>query len=119
MEDLSRINGDPINAMIPTSQHGGNQVWANNAMTAPGGPSGDLGNDLNQAVVVDAPEIDAQVYESPVLIGPDGAKVHADNADRDDPYNRADGSGWFSGTKIAPPSGTVPPPGFTGKWVNC
>lgn len=60
-KDLSTdvLPGDPISALVPTSQHGGNQVWSQeHAMTAPGGPSGDLGNDLGEAVVVDPPEID-------------------------------------------------------------
>ena len=60
-KDLSGdlLPGDPISALVPTSQHGGNQVWSQeHAMTAPGGPSGDLGNDLNEAVVVDPPEIE-------------------------------------------------------------
>lgn len=60
MKDLSSLlPGDPVSALVPTSQHGGNQVWSQeHAMTAPGGPSGDLGNDLNQAVVVSPPEIE-------------------------------------------------------------
>jgi hypothetical protein len=59
----------PVSALAPTSQHGGNQIWANNAHTAPGGNSGDLGNDLNEAVVVDAPVIEAQPVIKP---GTDG-----------------------------------------------
>jgi len=59
--DLSTLlPGDPSSALVPTSQHAGNQVWANNAMTAPGGASGDLGNDLDQAVVVTAPKVETQ-----------------------------------------------------------
>lgn len=61
-KDLSSVlPGDPISTLVPTSQHGGNQVWdQSHAMTALGGASGDLGNNLNQAVVVDAPEVEAQ-----------------------------------------------------------
>jgi hypothetical protein len=49
---------DPVSVMAPTSQQAGNQVWANNAMTAPGGASGDLGKDPGAPVVSDAPVID-------------------------------------------------------------
>lgn len=59
----------PVSALVPTSQHAGNQVWANNAMTAPGGASGDLGNDLDQAVVVAPPSIEGQPAIEP---GTDG-----------------------------------------------
>jgi hypothetical protein len=59
VEDLSSLlKPDPVSSLVPTSQHGGNQVSANNAMTAPGGASGDLGNDLNEAVVVNAPVVE-------------------------------------------------------------
>lgn len=58
-KDLSgSLDPDPVSVTVPTSQHAGNQVWANNARSAPGGKSGDLGNDLNQAVVVDAPTVE-------------------------------------------------------------
>lgn len=37
MQDLSNLLGDPVNALAPTSQAGGNQVFSNdNAHTAPG-----------------------------------------------------------------------------------
>jgi hypothetical protein len=55
VEDLSHL---AANSLAPTSQHAGNQVWANNAMTAPGGDSGDLGDDVGAKVVTPAPTID-------------------------------------------------------------
>lgn len=64
--DISDLAKD---SLAPTSQHAGNQVWANNAHTAPGGASGDLGNDLDQAVVVAAPVIEEQPQIEP---GTDG-----------------------------------------------
>lgn len=73
--DLSSLlKPDPISAMVPTSQHGGNQVSANNAMTAPGGASGDLGNDLNEAVVVQAPVVETQQKMPPSDDGKPQAK---------------------------------------------
>ena len=66
IRDISDLAKD---SLAPTSQHGGNQVWANTAHTAPGGASGDLGNDLNEAVVVDAPVIEMQPKIAP---GTDG-----------------------------------------------
>lgn len=63
------ISGLAKDSLAPTSQHAGNQVWANTAHTAPGGASGDLGNDLNEAVVVTAPVIDMQPEIAP---GTDG-----------------------------------------------
>lgn len=71
MKDLSNLlPGDPVTALVPTSQHAGNQVWSQeHALTAPGGASGDLGNDLNQAVVVHPPGVQTQ---QPVRPGEDG-----------------------------------------------
>lgn len=70
MQDLSGLLGDPVSALVPTSQHGGNQVCDNShAMTAPGGASGDLGNDLGEAVVVHPPVVEAQPKRQP---GDDG-----------------------------------------------
>lgn len=66
IRDISNLAKD---SLAPTSQHGGNQVWANTAHTAPGGASGDLGNDLNEAVVVTAPVIEMQPEIAP---GTDG-----------------------------------------------
>ncbi len=75
MEDLTGLlKPDPASAIVPTSQHAGNQVWANNARTAPGGKSGDLGNDLNQAVVVAAPTIEMQSKLPPSEDGKPQAK---------------------------------------------
>lgn len=70
--DISDLAKD---SLAPTSQHGGNQVWANTAMTAPGGASGDLGNDLHEAVVVDAPVIEMQPVLKP---GTDGKPQASD-----------------------------------------
>jgi len=71
VEDLSHLlKPDPVSALVPTSQHGGNQVADNsNAMTAPGGASGDLGNDLGTAVVVNPPKVETQSKTQP---GDDG-----------------------------------------------
>ena len=66
IRDISDLAKD---SLAVTSQHGGNQVWANTAMTAPGGASGDLGNDLNEAVVVGPPSIEMQSQIAP---GTDG-----------------------------------------------
>ena len=75
MEDLSDLlKPDPASALIPSSMHGGNQVWGNNAMTAPGGKSGDLGNDLGQAVVVGPPKIEMQSKLPPSEDGKPQAK---------------------------------------------
>lgn len=75
MQDLSNtLKPDPISALVPTSQHGGNQVSANNARTAPGGASGDLGNDLNEAVVIHAPVVEAQPKIPPGTDGKPDAK---------------------------------------------
>ena len=52
-----------------TSQQAGNQVWANTASTAPGGASGDLGNDVGDAVVVTAPVIEMQPEIDPGTSG--------------------------------------------------
>jgi len=67
MEDLSHLlKPDPFSALVPTSQHGGNQVADNsNAMTAPGGASGDLGSGLNEAVVIDPPKVEVQPARQP------------------------------------------------------
>ena len=64
--DISDLAAD---SLAPTSQQAGNQVWANNAHTAPGGASGDLGEDVGKPVVVDAPVIDDIVSVKP---GEDG-----------------------------------------------
>lgn len=79
MEDLSRLlPGDPVSALVPTSQHAGNQVWSQeHAMTAPGGASGDLGNDLNQAVVVHPPEVEASAKIPPGTDGKPKARTTA------------------------------------------
>lgn len=75
-QDLTKVlPADPISALAPTSQHGGNQIWANNAHTAPGGASGDLGNDLNEAVIVNAPVIEAQPVIRPGSDGKPPAKA--------------------------------------------
>jgi len=68
MQDLTNLlPGDPISALVPTSQHGGNQVADNShAMTAPGGASGDLGNDLGTAVVIDSPVVDDTPHKDSV-----------------------------------------------------
>lgn len=55
MEDLtSMLKPDPVSALVPTSQQGGNNPHQNNAMTAPGGdPAGGLGADVSEAPVVE------------------------------------------------------------------
>ncbi len=54
----SALPSDPVSTLAPTSQQAGNQVWQNNAMTAPGGASGDLGWDVGMNVVAKAPVIE-------------------------------------------------------------
>ena len=69
-KDLSDvIPGDPVSCLTPDSMHAGNQVWERNSMSAPGGASGDLGNNLGSAVVIHAPVIEAQDKTEP---GDDG-----------------------------------------------
>ncbi len=69
-QDLTKqVLPDSVSALAPTSQQAGNQVWANNAQTAPGGESGDLGNDIGARVVVPPPVIDDIVSVKP---GQDG-----------------------------------------------
>jgi hypothetical protein len=72
IRDISDLAKD---SLAPTSQHGGNQVWQNTAMTAPGGASGDLGNDLDEAVVVKAPVIDMQPVIKPGTDGKPSART--------------------------------------------
>ena len=90
--DLSGLlPGDKVSALVPTSQHAGNQVWANNAMSGPGGASGDLGNDLNQAVVVKAPTVETQDSFPPGDDGKPQASKHTD-------YTRPGPPGWKATT---------------------
>jgi hypothetical protein len=57
IKDISDLAKD---SLATDSMHGGNQVWARTSMSAPGGASGDLGNDVGSAVVVSAPVIEMQ-----------------------------------------------------------
>jgi hypothetical protein len=77
VQDLgSLLPGDPVSALVPTSQHAGNQVWSQeHAMTAPGGASGDLGNDLGQAVVVHPPDVETGEKITPGTSGKPPAKA--------------------------------------------
>lgn len=91
MQDLSSIlKPDPVSALVPTSQHGGDQVFANNAMTAPGGASGDLGWNPGAPVLSSAPVVEAQKKTSP----------------GDDGMPQAKGENW---TPPGTPSWTNPP----------
>lgn len=74
VQDLSDL---AKNSLAVTSQHAGNQVWANSAHTAPGGASGDLGNDLDQAVVVAPPVIEEQPLLKPGTDGKPKARSSA------------------------------------------
>jgi hypothetical protein len=68
--DLSNmLKPDSASAMVPTSQHGGDQIFKNNAMTAPGGASGDLGWNVGAPVETEAPVIEMQQKMPP---GDDG-----------------------------------------------
>ena len=63
MIDLSHLlPGDPISALAPTSQSGGNVAHGNRAMTAPGGEPATA-----EAEVHSAPQIEAQAHETSVL----------------------------------------------------
>lgn len=109
MEDLSHLfAAGPFSALAPTSQHGGNQLAGNHAMTAPGSASGDLGDGPGAAVVADAPAITAEAHVSPVLLDQGGAAVNPDNADRSAPFAGDSGGGWASKPMIR-----------MGEWNNC
>lgn len=72
MQDLSKqlLPGDPISALVPTSQTGGNQVWdQSHAHTAPGGASGDLGDGPHAPVLVSPPKVEVAATLPP---GTDG-----------------------------------------------
>ncbi len=68
------VKPDPVSVIAPTSQHGGDQIFANNAMTAPGGASGDLGWDPGGPVVSAAPKIETQSKLPPSEDGKPQAK---------------------------------------------
>lgn len=72
--DLSAdlLKPDTVSVIAPTSQHGGDQIFANNAMTAPGGASGDLGWAPGAPVVCDAPKIESQSKMASMEPGDDG-----------------------------------------------
>lgn len=106
MQDLSSLlPGDPVSALAPTSQAAGNQRHDNSqAMTAPGTvPASPLTGMPGEVTVHEAPVIGATAYDTPVLIGPGGAKVTADNADRTNPFTEPDGAGWRSGRDTSAP----------------
>jgi hypothetical protein len=68
--DLSgALKPDPVSVLVPTSQHAGDQIFENNAMTAPGGASGDLGWNVGAPVVSKAPVVETQQSVQP---GEDG-----------------------------------------------
>lgn len=103
--DLSHLlPGDPISALCPTSQGGGNEPHANNAHTAPGSaPAGLEGNMPGEVVVHPAPEISAENYDTPVVLDESGARVTADeNHGRATLFTQADGSEWNSSSGARP-----------------
>jgi hypothetical protein len=106
MQDLTHLlPGDPITALAPTAQAGGNQFHSNaRAMTAPGSePASQVNSMPGEITEHPAPEISAAAYDTPVLRGPDGSHVHPDNADRSNPFTVEDGSGWQAGRDTAAP----------------
>ena len=68
MQDLSNLLGDPINALAPTSQSGGNQIFSNeNAQTAPGSQPASPAKSVNgEEIDHGAPEIVASRPRIPV-----------------------------------------------------
>jgi len=63
VQDLSHLlPGDPVSALAPTSQSGGNVAHDNRAMTAPGGVPATA-----EAEVHSAPQIEAQAHQVSVL----------------------------------------------------
>lgn len=111
--DLSHLLGtDPISALVPTAQSGGGEPHFNRAHTAPGSaPSLEVVRMPDETDTHPAPEISADLYDTPVLIGEDGAKVTADeNTGRPSPFtDDGDGTPWRSGRDTsAPLGGTVP-----------
>jgi hypothetical protein len=122
VEDLTHLlPGGPLTALTPTSQAAGNQRHDNSlGMTAPGSVPASPTNGVPGAVDVHGPpEISADAYERPVLIGPDGASVSADRADRDNPNDDAPVSGWRDSDSHSLMPQTRARPGIRmGQWNN-
>ena len=72
MQDLSNLLGDPINALAPTSQTGGNQIFSNSAaQTAPGSQPASPAKSINgEEIDHDPPKIVASGPKIPT--GTDG-----------------------------------------------
>lgn len=99
MQDLSHL---AANSLATDSQHAGNQVWPRNSMSAPGGASGDLGDQPNAKVVVDhTPQIEMQPLRRP---GEDG-KPQASGQTSYNPGPLAWGKTTTPDTVRTPPGG--------------
>ena len=74
MQDLSNLLGDPVNALAPTSQAGGNQIVSNkNAMTAPGSVPAQPATSLTGEVLDHEPPV-IQATGEKIPVGSDGKK---------------------------------------------
>lgn len=94
MEDLtSMLPGDPITALAPTSQAGGNQIFSNEqAMTAPGSqPASPARSVTGEVIDHESPSIETSGPKIPP--GTDGKR-------------QARGEDW---SPPGPPSWTAPP----------
>lgn len=71
MEDLSGLFSDPISALVPTAQSGGNQVSSlANAMTAPGSqPSTPFTSMPGEVIDHPAPDVDATRHDRRTVTG--------------------------------------------------
>ena len=93
MQDLSSLLSDPINALAPTSQAGGNQIVSNtNAMTAPGSVPAQPATSLTGEVLDHVP---------PTIVA-SGAKIPPGT----DGKRQAKGEDW---SPPGAPSWTTPP----------
>lgn len=95
MEDLtSMLPGDPITALAPTSQAGGNQIFSNElGMTAPGSQPASPARSITGETIDHAPPV-IEASGSKIPTGTDGMPKARDNKDWSPP---------------GPPSWTAPP----------
>ncbi|SRR5260370_20493485 len=105
MRDLTRemFGDDPISALIPTSQAGGNQVTSLvKAHTAPGSqPSTPFTSLKGETIDHPPPVVEHEDHVPPVLRDADGHHVNPDNADRSTPFDQPDGAGWNTAGDIS------------------
>jgi hypothetical protein len=90
VQDVSHLlPGDPISALVPTSQAGGNQVSSNaNARTAPGSqPSTPFTSFANEVIDHPAPAVQAEDHARTVI-------TNGQEAPPASPFGQPDGSGW-------------------------